>query len=133
MNAKKENTDALSRKVLTGIRDEILDGLYAEFGEHPAEMARQRRIAAAKYVFDRRQVGIRSGIVAIDLAMRDLRLPSEDARSYKNIFRLCQYFVFRDGDLRQQVLDFSQTPDAARIPKSMDWILKNLDSFCESV
>ncbi|MDY5423856.1 hypothetical protein [Hornefia butyriciproducens] len=133
MNAKKENTDALNRKVLTGIRDEILDGLYAEFGERPAEMTHQRRIAAAKYVFDRRQVGIRSGIVAIDFAMRDLRLPSEDAQAYKNIFRLCQYFVFRDGDLRQQVLDFSQTPDAARIPKSMDWILKNLDSFCESV
>lgn len=133
MNAKKENTDALNRKVLTGIRDEILDGLYAEFGERPAEMAHQRRIAAAKYVFDRRQVGIRSGIVAIDFAMRDLRLPPEVARSYKNIFRLCQYFVFRDGDLRQQVLDFSQTPDAARIPKSMDWILKNLDSFFESV
>lgn len=133
MNAKKENTDALNQKVLTGIRDEILDGLYAKFGERPAEMAHQRRIAAAKYVFDRRQVGIRSGIVAIDLAMRDLRLPSEDAQAYKNIFRLCQYFVFRDGDLRQQVLDFSQTPDAARIPKSMDWILKNLDSFCESV
>ena len=133
MNTKKENTDALNRKVLTGIRDEILDGLYTEFGEHPAEMARQRRIAAAKYVFDRRQVGIRSGIVAIDFAMRDLRLPPEVARSYKNIFRLCQCFVFRDGDLRQQVLDFSQTPDAARIPKSMDWILKNLDSFCESV
>lgn len=133
MNAKKENTDALNRKVLTGIRDEILDELYAEFGERPAEMTHQRRIAAAKYVFDRRQVGIRSGIVAIDFAMRDLRLPSEDAQAYKNIFRLCQYFVFRDGDLRQQVLDFSQTPDAARIPKSMDWILKNLDSFCESV
>lgn len=121
MNMNPEINDA-ALNITTCVREEILENLKKELGDHPTGMGQQHRIAAAEFVFGDKQLKLRSGIVPVRSVLQDLQIPPNISRSYTAIFNLCQSILFQDPALESIIKSFQETPDAQLIPKSMELI-----------